>query len=449
MIEGIASDWAAANAKLGKMPIYVFSILPNNSVVSPNPQVWYATHDLATQGITGTLPAYTTGLKTPAGSTQTIDVVNGTSSIGELQCEVLDPTGAVLTFLGNNVLEGATCTLQVGYPGIAWTSFVTLHTYQIYKIVPSKDYTSYLFISRDWQVNAKLMVVYNPVNGMEISTDNPWVVEGPAPEIILQIWLWALGQSLSTVDYAGLWALNSAAEGLFPARPFCFVITESFEAKQWLETEIYKPCGLYPLVNNLGQIGAQPARPPAAGPAPGYTFNESNVTVLPGWDRQAIMNEVVYQADQDSGGSYGSYQVFVQGSSVSEFGCAGQLTVNSAGLRSSYGAQSFCEDIAMRLFNRFAGAPENLKGGAPVLDVEAFFMTLPVWVGDYVYLTYPLMPNPMQGVLGVSDRIYEVIDRTPDYAAGKMRYKLLDTGLTGSPAAPVVGTAVVGTAALF
>jgi hypothetical protein len=390
------------------------------------------------------LPSYSVLLKTPQGSTQTVDVMNGTSSIGELTCEVIDPAGAVLAYIGSNVLEGATCTLQVGYPGIAWTSFVTLHTYQIYKIVPSKDYTSWLFSSRDRQINGKLMVVYNPSNGMEISTANPWIIQGSAPEVILQVWLWGLGVPLSTVDLTGLWELNSAAEGLFPHRPFCFVITQAFEAKQWLEEEIYKPCGLYPVVNNLGQIGAQPSRPPAAGAAPVLTFNNQNVTVLPEWDRQPILNEIVYQADQDASGEYGSYQVYVQGGSVSQYGCAGQLTVNSSGLRSSYGAQAFCEDIASRLFDRFAGAPEDLKGGAPLLQVEAFLMTMPVWVGDFVYLTYPLMPNPFTGTDGVTNRVYLVIDRTPDYAQGKMRFKLLDAGLTGAPAAPVVGTAVVG-----
>ncbi|MDE2097873.1 MAG: hypothetical protein KGL39_11540 [Patescibacteria group bacterium] len=449
MIQGIASDWSTANAKLAKMPIYVFSILPNDSVVTPNPQVWYTTHNLNNYGITGSLPSFSTLLKTPAGSTQTVDIMNGTSSIGELQCEVIDPSGAVMAYIGANVLEGATCTLSVGYPGIAWSSFVVLHTYQIYKIIPSKDYTSWLFISRDRQINEKLMVVYNPANGDQISTSNPWIVQGTAPEVILQVWLWGLGLPLDTVDLAGLWALNSAGVGLFPSRPFCFVITQAFEAKQWLEEQIYKPCGLYPLVNNLGQLGAQPSRPPAAGPSPVITLDVTNVTVLPEWDRQPILNEVVYQADQDATGGFGSYQVYVQGGSVSQYGCAGQLTINSAGLRSAYGAQAFCEDVADRLFSRFAGAPENLKGGAPVLQVEAFLMTIPVWVGDYVYLTYALMPNPFTGTNGVTNRVYEVIDRTPDYANGKMRFKLLDTGITGLAAAATVGTAVVGTARVF
>lgn len=445
-----ASDWNTANAGAGKMPIYVFSILPNDSVPSPNPQVWYATAALPGHGVTGTLPGtITPWLKTPQGSTQTIDVLNGTSSIGELQCEVVDVDGSVRTFIGANVLEGATCTLSVGYPGIAWSSFVVLHTYQIYKIVPSRDYTSWLFCARDRQMAGKQTIYINPQNGQAISGANPWVIQGTAPEIVLQIWLWGLGQDISTVDYAGLMALDAAAEGLFPARPFCFVITQAFEAKQWLETEIYKPCGMYPVVLNTGQLSARCARPPAAGPAPVYTFDPTNVTVLPQWDRMAIYNEIIYQVDQDASGSFDNYLVFIESTSVGQYGCAGQLTIDSSGLRTAYGAQAFCEDIADRLFDRFAGAPESLKGGAPVLTVEAFLLTMPVWVGDYVYLTHPLMPDPFTGALGVTNRVYEVIDRNPNYAAGKMSYRLLDTGLTGMPAAQAIGLAVIGSAVIY
>ena len=45
------------------------------------------------------------------------------------------------------------------------------------------------------------------------------------------------------------------------------------------------------------------------------------------------------------------------------------------------------------------------------------------------------------GNLGVTNRIYEVIERQPSYSDGKMGYKLLDSGLTGQPAACQFGAA--------
>jgi hypothetical protein len=95
-----------------------------------------------------------------------------------------------------------------------------------------------------------------------------------------------------------------------------------------------------------------------------------------------------------------------------------------------------------------------LKGGAPTLQIEAFFMTLPVWAGDFVTVTHSKMPDVLTGALGVTNRVYEVVERSPDYRGGAMKYKLLDTGLTGAPAAFQWGAGsarpwVVGTSAVY
>jgi hypothetical protein len=69
-------------------------------------------------------------------------------------------------------------------------------------------------------------------------------------------------------------------------------------------------------------------------------------------------------------------------------------------------------------------------------------------VGDYVALTHSKMPDITTGSLGVTNRIYEVVDRQPNYASGNMQYKVLDTGLTGLPAAYTWGGArplIIGT----
>jgi hypothetical protein len=100
------------------------------------------------------------------------------------------------------------------------------------------------------------------------------------------------------------------------------------------------------------------------------------------------------------------------------------------------------------MFTRFAGTT-GLRGGAPILTVSAFFMTLPVWVGDYVSLSGPKIPNLFTGALGLTNRLFEVIDRTPDYAGGKMSFKLLDTGLTGAPVATQISAAVVDTTTVY
>lgn len=434
-----------ANALTGKMPIYAMTITVAPGVTDASLPVTYTTHDLARNGITG-YPTFSPWMKTPQGATQSIDIVNGTSSIGELQCEVLEQGGAVRTLVGGNQLEGSTVTLLVGYPGTAWSDFAVLHTYVLYKINPTSGYTSWMFVSRDPQWLLKETIYSHPENGELLSTDNPWYLCGTPAEIVQAVALFALQLPASFIDRPQMVLLDATTEGLFAGvRPFQFAITDSFEAKTFLEQEVLKPSLMYPVILNTGAYSLRAGRPPAAGPTPVFTFTQNNMMVLPVIDRMDVVNEAVWSYDYD-GSDYQNYATWIEATSLSVFGPGTQWSVQSKGLVGALGATWFTEWVSNMIFRRFAGTPTGLKGGAPILAIQAFLMTLPVWVGDYVAVTHPLMPNVFTGALGVTARVYEVIERTPDYSNGKMQYKLLDTGLTGAPAA---GTWAAGSANPF
>jgi hypothetical protein len=438
--------WDAANAKMAKRPIYAFSIAGQSTV--------FTSADLVRAGITGDLPAYEAWLKVPQGASQSIDIVNGTSSIGELQVEVVDHGGLVRGIAGSDGVCGAIAMLRVGYPGIAWAEFVPLATYVAYKVNPSAGYTSWFFVCRDRQLLMKKTIYAHPENGLMLSADNPWYLCGTPAEIFQAICLFALGLDAADVDRAQMLKLDDPAEGLFAAaRPFLFCITDSFEAKQFVETELLKPCCMYPVVSNTGQLSLRAARPPAAGPNAVFDFTQHNMVILPKVDRMPVINEAVWQFDAGES-DFGSYETFIEATSISMFGRGNQFAVQSKGLRSELGAYWFIEWVTDRLFRRFAGTPTGLKGGAPTVDIEAMLMTLPVWAGDFVTVTHPKMPDVTSGTLGVDHRVYEVIERSPDYARGRVKYKLLDTGLTGQPAAYEFGAAsarpfVIGTSPIY
>ncbi len=416
--------WNAMNARMAKKPIYALTLSGVDAV--------FTTHDLALERVGGTLPDYRAWMKTPGGASQSIDVVNGTSSIGELECEVVDQGGFVRRLVGENALCGVTATLLLGWPGIQWNQFVPLHTYVLYKTRPTAGYTSWMFVARDQQWMAKRTVYLHPANALPLSEDNPWILSGTPAQVFQAVALWALGLPAEALDLAQLAALDDPAEGLFAAaRPFFFRMTESFEAKQFLEAEIFKPSLLYCVVTAGGKLSLRASRPPADGAAPVFAFTADNMVVLPDVDSLPVINEAVWAFDAD-GSDFQTRRTYLEATSITTFGRGQQWNVQSKGLRSELGGVWFSEWIAARLFQRFAGTPEGLKGGAPVLQIEAFFATLPVWAGDYVTVTHALMPDVLTGALGVTDRVYEVIDRSPDYASGRMRFKLLDTGLTGA-----------------
>ena len=235
----------------------------------------------------------------------------------------------------------------------------------------------------------------------------------------------------AAIDRAAFVALDSPAEGLYWAmRPFLFALTEPFSALQFLETEIYRASGLYPIITPAGRISVRGPRPPAAGVSAVMAFTADNMTVLPEIDRMPVINEAIFRVDYD-GSDFGTELYFLDSDSLGVFGRTQQFVLESKGLRTELGASAYCQWLASRVFARFAGT--KLRGGAPTATIEAFLMTLPAWVGDYVTVSHPLMPNLMTGAQGVTDRVYEVVNRDPDYVGGKMECPpLLDTGLTGS-----------------
>ena len=279
-----------------------------------------------------------------------------------------------------------------------------------------------------------------PKTASLLSAENPWYLSGTPAEIFQAIALFALGLDVTLIDRVALLALDSPTENIFsPFRPFRFEITSSFEAKQFLETQPLQ--ALRPLLHRHQHRPALPPlhAPPAAGPSPVFTFTEDNLTEFPRWDRQPVINEAVWRFDKTADG-YANYETFIQASSVSQYGRGNQFSVQSDGLRAQLGAFAFTDWLSERLFRRFAGVAPGIKGGAPLLTLRAFLLTLPVWVGDYIALTHTKMPDITTGNLGVTNRIFEVIDRQPDYSRALMTYKLLDTGLTGLPAAYQWGT---------
>ncbi len=436
------SGFNTANASLAKTPIYVFAIGGQSTV--------YSTHDLARMGISGTLPAYEPWLRVPTGASQTIDVQGGTSSIGEMECEVIDYGGAIRTLVGGTTLEGSSATLVVGYPNTAYTDFAVLNVYTLYKIIPSPYLTSYLFRSKDIQLDAKRTIWNHPLNGQPLAAANPWILQGTPCEIIQAIWLLGLAMDPSTIDRAAMVQLDSPAENLYGcARPYLFIQSQPFQAKDFIENQILKSAGMYPVVNSIGQYSVRACRPPAAAASSTFAFAQDNIIGIPEFDRADILNDLLWSIDADySQSNYTTTLLYLDATSISEFGRSNERQVQSNGLRTELGGQWFAQSISQRMFYRFAGTT-GLRGGAPLLTVNAFLLTLPVWVGDYVTVTHPLLPNLFTGAQGITNRLFEVIDRSPDYQNGKMQYKLLDTGLTGASAAAQIGTALIGSALIY
>ena len=354
-------------------------------------------------------------------------------------------------------LEGRKVTLQVGYPGMASSDFVTLATQEIEAIVPLPDLTGYVLQCRDLTRSAKTKIFTQGDDGYSTSNDHPrTLVVNPmdAALLVLQNEL-DLGQAPSLPESSwklydpAVWDLANTTNptlirpnpcvdveqflfyrnGIFAGYLFEFTFSQPVEAKQFLEYEIFRALGGYLLVEPGGRLSPRFFLPPDTFSSL-FALNDRNITVLPGVERHPIINQVTYRMDYD-GGKFQTELLFLDVRSLQQYELAGQHIIESKGLKLARGGASLAGLTATRIFRRYSGIDPVSglpKGGASTLTVTSHFLTLTIEVGDYLFLSHPLLPNFESGRRGLVNRICEVMEKQPNYAEGTMTYRLLDVG---------------------
>lgn len=396
-------------------------------------------------------------LKVPQGVEQSVRQLDGQSSIGALDLEATDGGGYMTALVSGGKLEGRKVSLRVGYPGMVSSDFVTLGTQQIESIQTLAGLTGYKLQCKDLKRTAKEQIFAKGDNGFPISDQNPRTILENPMDILLMVLQneLGMGQSPSLPESAwrlydpSLWDASGTSNptlitpnpvldtdqilfyrnGIFAGYLLEFKVTGMVEAKQFLEYEIFHALGGYLIVLADGRLSPRFFLPPYSFTNL-FSFNDRNMTVLPSVERQPIINQVTYRLDYD-GNNFQTELLFAEATSLQQFGLAGQDIIESKGLRSVRGGISLAGLTATRIFRRYAGinpvtyAP---TGGAPTLGITSHYMTLTVETGDYIFASHPLLPNFETGRRGVYNRIYEVIEKQPNYSEGSMAYSLLDAG---------------------
>ncbi|MBZ5516113.1 MAG: hypothetical protein LAN62_14950 [Acidobacteriia bacterium] len=406
-------------------------------------------------------------LKVPRGVEQSVRQLEGQGSIGALELEAIDGAGYLTALASGGKLEGRRVTLKVGYPGMTSSEFATVATQEIESVNPLPDLTGYVLECRDLKRSAKTKVFTRGDDGAPISSDHPRRLLANPMDVLLIVLQNELGLGQSPTQPESAWKLYDPTQwgrdldpfdphhwslrgnptliypnpyvdvdqllsyrnGIFAGYLLEFTFQQAVEAKQFLEYEVFRTLGGYMLVLADGRLSPRFFVPPySLGNL--FAFNERNITILPSVERQPVINQVTFRMDYD-GDSFLTELLFVDAPSLQQYGLAGEHTIESKGLRLARGGASLAGLTASRAFRRYSGmdpvsgAP---NGGAVVLTVESHFLTLTVEVGDLVYLTHPLLPNFQSGRRGVSNRIYEVIEKQPNFGEGTMTYRLLDMG---------------------
>ena len=482
---------------------YEFEVWPGFT-----PTAWFylvSTHPglLLSLGNTPTIIPY---LQIPQGASQTVNELEGASSLGSMTVTCIDPNGTLKGLAAQNVLIGRVVQLKQGFPGMALGDFATLQTMQITQVgqdtdgritIQCADVQRFIQGMQIWLRGGPLWwapggpAAQQPVgvawleNGYPVSDQNPRYVAGNPVDIILAVLQNELGvgqdpallssnyvmQSLTPVyesqqnyeplpppegwatylpgqdstlinpnpyiDVPGLLALR---DGEFSGVWFDFVITRPIDGKQFIEEQILKPLGLYWIVRADGQLSLKTMKPPVE-QTPVFSFSANNLMGIPQTVRQNIVNLATFQLDVQQGGittaarSYGYQVSYEQQTSLQTYRQVFEQQIQSTGLRVARGGMMLSRLLADRIFRRHAFAP-------PTYKFTAQLATLPVELGDYVWLSHPKILDLQTGKVGLNNVVCEVLDRQPNYSQATVTFTLLDTRFISiSPPYQIAATA--------
>jgi hypothetical protein len=439
----------------------------------------------------GNNPTLIPYLEIPQGASQQVNELEGQSSLGSMTVTCIDPNGTLKGLAAQDVLIGRMVQLKQGFPGMALGDFTTLQTMQITQVgqdtsgritIQCADVQRFIQGMQIWLRGGPLWwtpggpQAQQPVgaswleNGYAVSEQNPRYVAGNPIDIILAVLQNELGvgqdpalltsnyvmQSLAPIyqspqNYDPLpppegWAIYKPGQdstlinpnpyidvpgllafrdGEFSGVWFDFVITRPIDGKQFIEEQILKALGLYWIVRANGQLSLKTMKPPVE-QAPVFAFSAKNIKGIPQTQRQNIINLVTFQMDVQQGGvttaarSYGYQVSYQQQTSLKDYRQVFEQQIQSTGLRVARGGMMLSRLLADRVFRRHAFEP-------PVYKFTAQLATLPVELGDYVWLSHPKILDLKTGKLGLTNVVCEVLDKQPNYTQASVDFSLLDT----------------------
>lgn len=228
-----------------------------------------------------------------------------------------------------------------------------------------------------------------------------------------------------------------------------FYLTEPVGGKEWMESKIALPLGLYS-VTRYGKVSTSVTFPPIAGEKL-VTIDETcvidpqSIVVERGINNRKYFNEVQYFYDKNDGGAFENIAVELDADSLSKIGISTVLPINADGLKTELSAETLVTRRGRYLVNRFRSA-------AVIITLKVNWRVGSLLEnGDIVLLKDEgnlKINNFTDGTRDLGVSLVEVIECQKDIKAGQVKlqllanlgYQLTDRFGTISPSSIVDGT---------
>jgi hypothetical protein len=140
-----------------------------------------------------------------------------------------------------------------------------------------------------------------------------------------------------------------------------------------------------------------------------------------------MINQVQFQFDKDdatssSSGNYLAVDTEIYSASVNKYAQFGEQVIQSDGLRSGFQGFFTARLVARMIFGRY-----GLK--SLVFDqnaADSIWQTCLLEPGDIVATTHPQIPDRSAGVMGITGKLFEIINKKVNLTEGLLTYTMID-----------------------
>lgn len=345
---------------------------------------------------------------------------------------VQDHNGSITADFPNFIFEGQQIQINVGFVGLAQIDYCTIFTGFIDTVTSANANSEYYFQFSDVQSKLAAVVYQTGDDGGQTSSSNPKTLIGHPLDILMNI-CQTLGVPCDTTK------VQAYRDGPFAGTKFVFVLTQAPAAADFIKAQIMKPLGGYMWVNASGQVTVNFFYP-LAGPVAVGSFSKDTWLAIPEAGQVDMVNTVQMQFDLDnsatatSSGDYLSSDTEEYAPSYAIYGnLSGELSINADGVRSAFQGFYIAALTARLIFMRYG--LKNLtfdsesSGGT---NPESFWSTLLYEPGDILSVTHPQIPDRKAGVIGITNKLFEVLNKSINFTEGRLTYSMIDASYLSS-----------------
>lgn len=415
-----SSAFNTANAELAKHPIVLVKIAGYSRV--------FTNYDTATMG-------QYKWIESMQDQGKTVNDLSGVADTRQMDFVIIDGdianpnaiTGDFPTFL----FEGKPVQILTGFVGMSQADFACIFAGVVGTVDSTNDNTAYSFTFLDNTAVLTQTIYTTGDNGLPISSESPRTLNAHPLDLLIDI----LTNQITAQDgqywdpaLVDLSRIKAYRDGVLAGAQMKFSLTSPVVARDFIAAQLLVPLGGYLWMDAGGKFTVNFFYPIAA-PASVFSLNEHNIKGIPSASQAELINSLEFRFDSD-GSNYFSNVTEQYSPSVVQYGIVGTQAVQSDGMRSGLQGFLIAAFTSHMIFLRYAfrNLSFGRSAGSSGTPMSCFWTAAVLEPGDLIDVTSSKVPDRQAGVMGITAKLFEVLETTYDFSAYTVTLTVIDAG---------------------